>query len=269
MTPKTMIGTVAELVATALIGILFDRYVSNRAAFLALAICLLIIGCLHWEEIRPLVSSVVDWASRNRVAAIIIGGLAGFVLAGGIVWTVTRKHTRPIAVIPYLQRANVVITTLTFPAQGRPIPSDPSPFFPGKPFFVNIRFKNDGPIPAQHSLIYARMDITSVDEPNKEGNLWEAVKNQAKSTDEGVNSLLPGETGFITAQYPLEKYGQPYITEDDIQKIKGKKAEVLIVVIIKYQDAYGLRETHICKSFSGVNWSIWTDCASGHNEILP
>jgi len=54
MSVLQIITLVVEIVAVALVGIVLDRYLGDRAAVVGLAVCLLLVGWLHREQIKPL-----------------------------------------------------------------------------------------------------------------------------------------------------------------------------------------------------------------------
>lgn len=87
---KIFIGLV-ELVAVGIITILTDRFLSTRAAFIVLCVCLLILGWHHRAEIQNVYSEFLGWGRANRAAAVLIFGLVGFALLGGSAYWLTRK----------------------------------------------------------------------------------------------------------------------------------------------------------------------------------
>jgi hypothetical protein len=87
---RHILATVVQLVATALITILIDRWVSTRAAIIALCACLVMVGYLHWTEIEPLYQGVLSWGRQNRIIAIAICGALGAAFGVGLAWVITR-----------------------------------------------------------------------------------------------------------------------------------------------------------------------------------
>jgi hypothetical protein len=181
---------------------------------------------------------------------------------------VTRRAFQEIAlVVPFSQRANIEIMGLSFPTPGRPFPSNP--FSAGKPFFVNVAFRNSGPTPAIQIAAVARIAIADASSERKDQeNIWEQVSLQAATLNEGANALMPNKESFFSVQYPLATFGEVPVSRSDIRKIKAGQKKVLIAVIFKYADAHGSRETHLCQCYQGESWRLWTDCYA-HNEIVP
>ena len=168
---KTVIGGVVELVATALIGILFDRYVSNKAAFLALGICLCLIGYMHWEDIRSLVAIIIDWSRINRVAAIGISGLVGFVLCGGIAWFVTAQQKAVISK-PHGPSESPALVVRVLIARADPLCrfyQHPPAYYHriGTELYIEITNQTDAPIYLQGYSVLALL----------RGQQWRAFKN--------------------------------------------------------------------------------------------
>lgn len=174
---------------------------------------------------------------------------------------------RPFQVIdivaPFSQRASIQIIGLEFVRPSQAIPLQPS-----KPFLLNVAFKNTGPIPANKVAMFARLGIsaTSSEQADQE-KIFQTVKKQAKESEYGPNSLLPGKTEFITVQYPLVNFGQKALSRKDIERIKSGEAKLVLAILAKYVDDYGPRETYFCQSYYGLSWRFWTDCY-GHNEIV-
>jgi hypothetical protein len=77
------VGVVAEVVATAIVGILVERWFSTAWMVVALYICLVAIGWHHWEEIKTqsFYSKASIWARENQKKAGCILGPLVLILA--------------------------------------------------------------------------------------------------------------------------------------------------------------------------------------------
>src|ERR1700675_6686 len=81
-TPAQIVGTVAELMATALIGILLDRWLGTKAAVVGLCICLTLVVWLNWKEIEPISQQFQKWMLENRWEFVVLCAFVGMILAG-------------------------------------------------------------------------------------------------------------------------------------------------------------------------------------------
>jgi hypothetical protein len=79
---RQIVTWLVELMVVTLITIIVDRVISTRAAAIALSVCLILVGCLHWKELEPTYQQVQKWGMENRWGFIVLCALAGLILAG-------------------------------------------------------------------------------------------------------------------------------------------------------------------------------------------
>jgi hypothetical protein len=79
-----------ELIATAVISILVDRWLSTKAAVIVLSICLAIIAWHHWAEIRIIGREIWTWARANRGYGISVCGAVFLFVGLGIGYWITK-----------------------------------------------------------------------------------------------------------------------------------------------------------------------------------
>jgi hypothetical protein len=96
-TRTQIIAAIAELIATALVGILADRWLSTRYAVGLLCVCGLIIGWHHWTDIRSIGDQILIWAPAHRAKAVMVCAVVVLLLAAGFGYLVLKK---PHAAVP-------------------------------------------------------------------------------------------------------------------------------------------------------------------------
>lgn len=171
--------------------------------------------------------------------------------------------------LSFSQRASLQIVGMRFVRD---------PFEPNAPIYINVLFRNIGPIPAEKlaaayriAIVPSSSGVTALDEieaQNTEHKKLATLVSEASSRQEyGLDSVMPGQEKSGIGMYPLEK--DTPITKEQIEQVKSRRKAIAIAGVLKYMDEYGPRETHFCNTFHGPNPQSpsWSDCCC-HNEIV-
>lgn len=110
---RRIASLVAEVIATAIIGILVDRWLSTGHAILVLIICVALIVWHHWAEIHPVYGEVLAWARPHPIRFSVAFAILIFLIT--VIALGYQRHWYALSVdarkIPVVQ----------FPDKGRPL----------------------------------------------------------------------------------------------------------------------------------------------------